>query len=217
MAETTSSSSKSSSVNKSTELPTAALTIRNDGKDYHCYIGHSRANYALAEALNKEDHHNSGSCQNNNKAESVHIVIDNGQRNLRDPTAFGVFLQAVANLPHVTEVSITINHAHQLPAFVLTKFLHDMSHLTILKLRDIEVTDSPYALAEVLQNHPSLHTVHLLGCHCRPVHVLIEALSVMRNLREVRLDGALLRQQCDVDARAALTLLCQTSSSSSST
>ena len=179
----------------------SGLTVQNQGKDYHCFLRHPQDNYALPEAL-KDD-----LCRQT--AESVHIMIDNGQRDLRIRGAFTVFLRAVADLPQLKEVSITINHSRRMPASALSLLLKSAPHLKVLKLHDIDVEESPYVLAEVLRNHPSLHTLHLIRCHCRPVHVLVEALSTMQHLREVRLDGTLVGQQCDADATSALAALCQ--------
>ena len=118
------------------------ITVQNEGRDYHFFLLHSRDNYTLAGALQEK------TCRQN--AASIHIVIENGQRNRRDPAAFGVFLQAVADLPHLEEVSIAVHHSPTLPACVLTQFLRCAPHLQVLKLQNIDVEESPYVLAEVL-------------------------------------------------------------------
>lgn len=179
----------------------AGCTIQNHGKDYHCFLRISSDNYNLTKVLETD------TCRQN--AEAVHIVIDNGQRNLRDRNAFDVFLQAVVDLPRLKKVAITIRHSRLLLASALSQFLRCAHQLQVLELYDIELDGSPYRLAQVLRNHPSLHTTRLKRCHCRPVHVLVDVLSTMPNLREITLDGSLLRKQCDADAENALRAVCQ--------
>jgi len=185
--------------NANTTAAASPFTVQNHGKDIHVFLGRSKENYySVVQSLQDSVDYDT--------VERVHIVIENGKYNHGDPEAFPSLLRAAADLPKLTEVSIAINQARWLSGSDLVHLLTSAPQLEILKFHDFVVTQSLYPLAEALRSHPSLHTVEMIQCHCRPVHVLIEALASMR---EVRLDGTILRQQRDGDAVVALQRLCR--------
>lgn len=176
----------------------SCLSIQNR-VDFYCSLQTPRDIYTLQEQLQTP--------KNQDNAESVHLLL-HSPRVIRNKSTFNELMQLIGQLPHLTDFSISMLHSRKLPASTLALLLREATHLEGLHLEDLCLEGSPYELAEVLKHHPTLHTIQLLRCYCSPVHVLLQALARMPHLYSLCLDGSVLAQQRDADAKAALGSVC---------
>ncbi|CAB9511332.1 expressed unknown protein [Seminavis robusta] len=170
---------------------------------YNCFTGNDQDTLELTKQLQEDTH------QQN--AEWLHLMIDNNRRQPQQEPLLISLLETVAALPHLKEITISGGpHNRRFPVAALTVLLRKAVQLESLQLHDIGLgQQSPYEMAELLKAHPTLHKVSLMRCTCRPVHVLIQALSRMPHLKQVQLDGTMMSQQHEGEAIHALMAVCQ--------